>query len=238
MRFLSAAALIFLLASPAAAEWSISAYLGGTNTQNSYLAFRNEANGDNLRFEDVEWESRDFDGPLYYGIRSGHFFRYFGIETEFNHLKVFARTDRTYPASGEIAGTTLTGQRRMDDFVQQFGMSHGVNLLMLNAVVRVPLFREEDEKLGRLIVAGRVGGGRTFPHPEARAFGQEWSEYDVGSGVFHLAAGAEVKLAGPVFVFGEYKHTRMTQEVHVGPRAFAESPVRTHHFITGLALHF
>ena len=238
MRFLAAAALICLFSSSAAAEWSISAYLGGTRTQNSYLAFRNETNGDNLRFEDVDWESRDFDGPLYYGIRSGHFFRYFGIETEFNHLKVFARTDRSYQTSGEIGSTTLGGHRRLDDFVQQFGMSHGVNLLMLNSVVRVRLWREEDERLGRIIIAGRVGGGRTFPHPEARAFGQEWSEYDVGSGVFHLAGGAEVKIGGPLFLLGEYKHTRMTQEVHVGPRAFAKTPLRTHHFVTGLALHF
>jgi hypothetical protein len=56
---------------------------------------------------------------------------------------------------------------RMDTVVQQFQISHGVNYLMLDGLVRYP-FRQDSERLpkGRVHVYGGLGLGPVIAHPE------------------------------------------------------------------------
>src|SRR3954470_3849613 len=92
MRLLAGVAIIALLALSAAAENNISFYLGGAHTRNSSLTLHDSAENQ-LTFADLPFQGRSFESPLYYGGRLGHFFfRHFGVETEFIHLKMYANT--------------------------------------------------------------------------------------------------------------------------------------------------
>ena len=234
----SAPCIVLALCLPAHAEWVAGAYIGGAHTQNSDLLLRQPSLGTDLRFHNVRYSGNSFQGPLYYGAHGGYFFgRHWGIESEFTHLKIFAKVQKPAPVSGTLTGALVNTVQPADLLVQRFSISHGVNLLMANVVFRQPLWHSLSEPLGRLLIDTRLGGGATIPHPESTIQGRADEHYQIGRPVFAAAAGAELRLWRRLYWQGEYKYTRTRQRVDIFSGT-AETLLQSHHLATGPVIHF
>jgi opacity protein-like surface antigen len=174
---------------------------------------------------------------LYYGVRGGYFLGgipFLGFDAEFIHLKVFANPDQRVSVSGVRGNVALNSELPLGDIVQQYSISHGVNLLLFNVAARHRINRDTD---GRLSLTARAGLGPTIPHTESRIEGQGQEQYELGRLAWQAAAGAEFKLWGRLHVVGEYKFSRTRQQGKVSSGT-AESLLRTHHGVFGLAYQF
>ncbi len=235
---LSAVLFLWCSSSILRAEWAVAGYAGATFTQDSYLKIRQPALLTNLRFTGVGYRGDSFDSPLYYGFRSGYYFNsHMGIEGEFIHLKVYAKVDRPTAVDGTLDGEPINAVVPMDTIVQRFDISHGVNLLLGNFIYRWSFFREPGRQPGRLVLAGRFGLGGTIPHPESTVLEMTNEHYQLGRWALQAAGGAEVRLWRGLYGLGEYKFTRTPQRVRIY-EGHAETLLKTHHIIFGLAYHF
>ena len=220
--------------------WVVATYFGGARTAPSSLTVSQPALGNDLTFEDVRFRSRSFDPPLYYGFRGGYFIHRvpsLGVEAEFIHLKVFTNPQQRVRVSGLRRGAALQGELPLGEIVQQYSISHGVNLLLFNAAARHGMRRNAEAPGGRLIITGRFGAGPTLPHTESSVEGQRQEQYEVGRLGLQAAGGAEFNLWRGLYILGEYKFTRTRQRGKVSSGT-AESLLRTHHGVFGLSYHF
>ncbi|HEV3468930.1 MAG TPA: hypothetical protein VG148_06385 [Pyrinomonadaceae bacterium] len=220
--------------------WVVAAYAGGARTADTPLSVSQPALGTALTFRDVSLRSRSFDPPLYYGFRGGYFLRRLpavGFEAEFIHLKVFSDPRQRVRVAGLRRGVPVEGELPLGQIVEQYSVSHGVNLLLFNVAARRGLWRGEDAPDGRLILAARFGAGPTLPHTESSVEGLRQEQYEVGRPAWQAAGGAELKVWRGLYALGEYKFTRTRQRgrIHSGT---AESLLRTHHGVFGLSYHF
>jgi opacity protein-like surface antigen len=212
--------------------WELAAYLGGARTADSDLTVSQPNPGTILTFHDLRLSSRSFDPPLYYGFRGGYFLRrkpFLGFEAEFIHLKVFADPQQVVRVTGVRQNAVIDGQLRLGEIVQQYSISHGVNLLLFNVAAR--------HRISRLGLTARAGVGPTIPHTESRIEGQAQEQYEFGRVAWQVSAGAEFRMWKGLHVLGEYKFTRTRQEGKVAAGT-AESLLRTHHGVFGLAYKF
>jgi hypothetical protein len=177
---------------PAHADWTLAAYLGGTWTSRADLTVDRPASGGPTTLSDVTFDSRSFESPPYYGYRFGWFRERsgVGIEGELIHLKVYARPE------------TLGAE------VRRFSISHGLNLVLANAVVRRPLPSSH-----RASMTARVGAGVSVPHAESEVGGVTQEQY--GSLALQAAFGTEVRIAGRARLLAEYKLTTAAPTVSV-----------------------
>ena len=88
-----------------------------------------------LTYGGVSFEAKPLEAPQYYGYRFGHTSTIkgpqFGIEFEFLHLKVYAKTDEPVALVGRINGAPVSATERMDARVSRYSMSHGLNFMFL-----------------------------------------------------------------------------------------------------------
>ena len=96
----------------------------------------------------------------------------------------------------------------MGPFVERFSISHGLNLLLANAVWHQPVS-------GRLRLAARAGAGIAIPHGESRMSGVDQEQYEISSAAFQVAAGPELTFARHTRAFVEYKLTTTAPSVTV-----------------------
>jgi opacity protein-like surface antigen len=214
-------------------QWAPTFYLGGTRTEHSTLTISQPGLGNQTIFSPVRFSGRSFDGPLYYGARIRYqlaVIPWLGVETEFIHLKVYADAAQTVQASGQRAGQSINRQMPLNEIVQQYSISHGVNLLLFNSVLTYPLTRQ-------LSVTGRVGVGPTIPHTESTIDGRHQEQYEWGKVAWQGAGGVEIRLYRGLFALLEYKFTRTNQRGSVSS-GDAQSLLRTHHGIFGLGYRF
>src|SRR4051812_8380507 len=229
---------ICVCALPAASETNLVVYLGGAHTQNSSLTLHSTA-ANQLTFHDLPYEGKSFESPLYYGGRVGHyFFRHFGIESEFIHLKLYANTAERVLVTGTFGGARVNTTTPMSTYASRFSISHGNNLLLFNGVYRQDFFRDGDpKKLGKLLLTVRAGAGPTIPHVEV-AFGNDsYESYFLGRPAIQVGAGGEWKLWRGLYADGEYKFTHNAQRVDVGSRFF-KVDANSHHGVFGVSVHF
>ncbi|MGH9882949.1 MAG: hypothetical protein ACRD6N_16045, partial [Pyrinomonadaceae bacterium] len=216
------------------------AYVGGAHTAASSLLVSQPALGNKLTFQDVRLSSRSFDPPLYYGVRGAYFMDRIpsvGFEAEFIHLKVFSNPQQRVRVSGLRRSAPIVDELPLGEIVQQYSISHGVNLLLFNVVARHRINRTAEAPDGRLILTVRGGAGPTLPHTESSVEGQRQEQYELGSLGWQAAGGAEVKLWRGLYALGEYKFTRSKQRGKVFSGT-AESLLHTHHGVFGLSYHF
>lgn len=101
----------------------------------------------------MRFRSRSFDPPLYYGFRGGYFLPRLpslGFEAEFIHLKVYSNPHQRVRASGSRRGVPVDRELALGEVVQQYSISHGVNLLLFNVAARRGARRDSDSPDGRL----------------------------------------------------------------------------------------
>jgi hypothetical protein len=238
VRWLAFIVVLFCLNLRSTAQWVAAVYIGEAHTLNSGLAIRQPTLATDIRFSDVSYRGESFQTPLYYGVRGGYFFRrHWGAEVEFTHLKVFANVDRTARVTGTLNGGLIDAREPINAIVQRFSISHGVNLLLANAIFRHELWRSNNERSARFYVSLRLGAGATIPHSESMVQGRTDEHYQAGSPAVQFAGTIEFRICKRWYWMGEYKFTRAREEVDINSGS-AKSLLQTHHVVTGPSIHF
>ena len=230
--------LVLLLATPAEArgDWVLGAFAGGAATRDAPLQLVQPAVGTDVTLNPVSYEGENTVWPVYYGYRLTFFprSRWVGIEGELIHLKVVADTRRVSHAGGVIGGHAVSGRMPVAEVFERLSITHGVNLVLVNAVLRRDLgARAANGGPARVSLQGRGGLGASVPHPESQIDGAFRSGYEFGSLSVQAAVGAQLRLVGPFSVLAEYKVTRTAQDVAVAAGRL-QTPLISHHAVVGL----
>src|SRR5215216_7185469 len=132
--------LVLILAAPLAAEqgWAFQTSLGVVENLETRLTIR-QSGFEGIEL-DADYETRPFESPFYYSLRAGRWNGRGGWELELIHQKLYLRN--------------------RPPEVQQFGISHGYNLVMVN----------HGWDVRRLIL--RAGVGAVLAHPENNVRGR------------------------------------------------------------------
>jgi hypothetical protein len=190
-----------------------------------------------VTFDSIHFQTRSFEGPLYYGVRAGRMFGpRFGAEIEMTHLKIYADVDTPVTASGVIHGLPVNGVMTPRSVVQQLSVSHGLNMVLANVVTHFP-FGTASGGRPRAVLTARFGVGPTVSHTEGNLLGMTAEHYESGGVAMQAAGGMEFPFWKSLHAFGEYKYTTTWQHLSVGSAAVELSP-GTHHLVTGITYHF
>jgi len=228
--------LLVSLAVPrsASAEWYLAVYFGGNHTLNPTLSIRAPTQNLSIEFHEVQFDAQPNYPRRYYGWRIGKMFgrnKQLGLEFEHIHMKALADTSQSYDfelGSGSVLPPG--GATPMSNIVQEYQMTHGLNLTFVNLVIRRWLGGSDNVALML-----RGGAGPAFPHAESTVLGAVRHEYQYGGLAAQAAAGVQVQLPYRLSVVTEYKFTYARPKV-----ALAEGDgwmhTLTHHFVAGMAV--
>lgn len=235
--------LLVLLGLPrqATADWIIAGYFGQAATSRSYLTVTQPETSTNVRFEGVDYQDRSFNLPPYYGYRGAYFFHspgWFGIEGEVVHMKVYTQPAQVVAARGTIDGAGVPAPVPLGAVLQRFSISHGQNMLLVNAVARHAFGECGDYRTARVVAMARLGAGPTLPHVESTVGADREQRYERGAMAVQVAGGIELRLWKQLHALAEYKFTRCRQSVDAAAGAHVETLLSTHHFVFGASWHF
>jgi hypothetical protein len=230
--------IVFCISLRCTAQWSLAGYIGQAHTLDSSLAIRQPALETDIRFSSISYRSESFQPPLYYGVRTGYnFAEHWGVEAELTHLKVFANVDQLSSVTGILNAAQINSTLPVNTIVQRFSISHGVNLLLANAIFRHELGRSVHGKLAPPYFVLRAGAGASIPHAESTIQGRADEHYQIGNPAFQLAASIEVRAWHRLYWSGEYKFTRTHEHVDINSGS-AATLLESHHIVTGPVIHF
>ena len=237
-RLLVAIGFVLGLPHAAAADWMVSGFFGQVWTRPSTVQLALPEQHTELELVDLHYHSDSFTSPPYYGYRISWLPRArpsIALEAEFIHAKVFADTDRAATVHGTLRGASIDTSLPVSIIAQRLAMSHGLNLILANVVVR----RSWETSPGRQRVAAtfRAGAGPTLPHAESTIFGVDREQYEAGGFAAQLGGGLEVAIGRGFQFLGEYKFTWTTAQIDVAGGT-AEIPARSHHLVGGLGYRF
>ncbi len=222
---------------PASAQWVASVYLGASHTQPAALTISQPALNTAVQFSDIAFAGRSFSPPLYYGYTVAHFWRErFGIEGELIHLKVYGQMERPATVEGAVQGAPASGRIVPATIVAQFDITHGVNPIVANFVLRQGSGPGRDGRR-RAYLLVRAGAGITVPHHENTVSGVHSEYYQPGRPVIQTGAGGELRLWRGLYASAQYKFTWTRQRVDVADGT-ASVALRSHHAALGFAWHF
>ncbi len=183
-------------------ETNFGLYLGAPYTYPSDFWLKKDGRHD-FQIKDVEWFTKPFDNPLYYGVRIQRWLTggRVGTMIDFLHSKAYAPFDQEKPFSGTLDGQPAPEKGKPADYFSKLEWSHGHNMLTVNGLVRFL-------QIGHLAPYAGVGAGVSLPHSEihlktdpARTY-----EYQYTGPNVQALIGLEIRLrTGSVFV--EYKFT-------------------------------
>jgi len=219
------------------AQWYVAGYLGANQTLPAPVTIDQPVAGTALQFDDVTFEGRPFESPQYYGVRGGRLFgakRRFGVEFEWFHPKVYAETKQPVHITGRYAGATIDTTAPMDTIVQRYSMSHGMNFMLVNAVMRMPVSDASDGFASRVAISGRAGAGPMLPHGESQVAGEVVEQYEIAGVGYQLAGGADVRLVGSLSATVEYKFGHASPEITID-RGTGHTTANLHQIAFGLA---
>lgn len=173
------------------------------------------------------------EAPLYYGARLGRMWRSgrLGLEFEFLHVKAIGRTDRQVRVTGLDAGQPVDATFRMDTIVQRHSMTHGLNTLFTNIVVRQPI-GDASRGPGAASLVVRAGAGPVVVGVDSVIDFVSVQDYQLAGLGLHAAAGLDIRLRGRLSAIIEYKLTRANQSIDV-LGGTARTTTITHHLAAG-----
>jgi lipid A oxidase len=227
----------------ARADNILSLYTGSSFTLNSDIHVTQPTVGTDATFRDVSWDAKPFKAPPYYGLRYNHFFENaprWGAGLDFTHYKIFAQTGQVVTVAGVFNGTPVNQSAPLNQRVQKFNITHGVNIIAANFLYRwTDHFANEAYPYGRL--QPYFGGGLVYYilHPENTINSKQNNERYQGSGFgYQVLAGVSYGLTKHVGLFAETKFNSGTARVNTADQGTAETPLDTFHVIAGISLGF
>jgi len=233
-------AVIVSFAGTARAELDLTAFTGIALTQDSELDLHQRGDTD-LTFHDVSYEGRDFETPPYYGARLLWFpaeNSHWGFGAEFFHVKLYADTNEIVHVTGQRDGERVDANEPIDDTIESFSISHGLNFALADLVYRWLPGERGTDFLGRLQPYVGVGGGAVIPHVESNVGGTFHEGYQFhGPGVQALA-GVNFDLTRHWGVMFEYKFTYANLDSLDIPGGSIEIMPLTHHLVAGITFRF
>ncbi len=210
---ISAIAALVLGATPALAEWEISAYTGFQTAPHSDVD--GDVNGTSFSFN-AEWEGRSGDAPPYYGFRATWWSNEnVGYALEFNHAKVYA-SDETLNDNG----------------FDRLEFTDGLNIITANMFYRWP------GAVGSLTPYVGAGLGVAIPHVDVRNGSSRTFEYQLTGPAVQLVAGASYDLNDRWAVFGEYKGTYSQNKADLDGGGSLETDIITNALNVGVTFKF
>ncbi|MGB9772638.1 MAG: hypothetical protein ACPL4I_01290 [Bacteroidota bacterium] len=234
----------FFSVSPASrlyAQIELGGYLGKGVTVSSDLHIVQPSQGTDVMFYDVHYEDRSFQFPLYYGLRLGYFLpgiNFIGIETEFIHLKVYSNPNESVSVSGRWQNAPVAGMVRLGDRLQEFSISHGLNLQLLNLLMRYGFPKDAHGLQKRIHAVARIGVGAVIPHTESTIEQQHQEQYELRGPAFQASAAGDVKLVGELAWFLECKYTVARVQNAGVPSGRLSTTLQSLHVVSGFAIQF
>ena len=232
--------VVVCLPSSAHADWIASAYLGHVWTRSSAVTLALPDRQTAVEIAGVEYRAESLTSPQYYGYRvtwvpDRH--RWIGLEAELIHAKVYAETDRAVRFLGTLRGVEVDAVLPLSSVVQRLAMSHGLNFILANVVLRRELGPVDARGMHRFVVVARAGAGPTVAHAESAVEHVNSEHYEAGGLGTQVAGGFEATVWRRLAVLGEYKFTWATPRLDVAGGQ-ATIPARSHHAVAGLAYRF
>jgi hypothetical protein len=222
------------------ADWMASAFLGDVWTRSSTVTLALPERQTAVEISGVEYRAESFTSPQYYGYRvtwipDGH--RWISVEAEVIHAKVFAEGDRQVRFRGTLNGVDTDATLPLSSVVQRLAMSHGLNFIFANVVLRREMGPVDASGTPRFALVARVGAGPTVPHAETTVENVNRDQYESGGLGAQVAGGFEATVWKRLAILGEYKFTRATPQLELDGGTITV-PTRSHHVIGGLAYRF
>ncbi len=217
-------------------------YTGLGLTADSDLRVRVPGEGFDLTFSRVSWEDYSLSRPSipYIGVRVGRWFErrpWLGLAVDVVHYKVFARTERRVDLRGTLDGQPVAGSARLGEFVRRYNVGNGVNMYLLDVLVRARRGRSEAYPDGRWRPYAGLGLGATVLYTHSTVLGASRQGYEAGKIGAELVAGIELQLAPRFAVFGEVKRTRTDANGSV-VGGDSETRLDSEHFVVGGSYSF
>lgn len=233
--------LVISSVSPAGAEGFLDLYVGKSFTQPADVRVRQPSFQSDFTVEDVSFDDKSFDSPLYYGARAGYFFEslpWLGLAAEFFHFKMYGDTRDSRRVDGVVAGAPVRGEVPVRTHVQRFDISHGVNYMMVDALFRYTLLDDPQQSPpGRIQLYAGLGVGPVLTHAENRvAHVKGNAGYEIAGVGAQAFAGVRALVWRVIGVFAEYKVTHSSLNVGVASGR-GRVDETSHHLIGGLTFH-
>jgi len=231
---------VVALPSPARADWMLSAYLGNVWTHPSTARIDQPAQHTSLEFINLPYRDESSRPRRYYGYRIGWIPRsrhWMAIEAEHVHAKVFAETGDIVRVRGTLQGVPIDTSQKVSLIVQELSMSHGLNFIFGNFVIRREFGAELGSNRRRAAAAIRVGAGPTVPHAESTISGVGRAQYEFGGIGMQASGSIEVAIWRGLHVLGEYKFTGTKSRISIDSGE-AVIPARSHPLVAGAAIRF
>jgi lipid A oxidase len=243
------AAMLLLVASGCAArrgEIALSAYAGRAWNSPSDLRLRRP--GTDLTLEGVDLEDRSFEGPIHYGLRGTYWIPpsegdaregRWGVMLDFTHAKAVVDEGEVVRQRGVRDGAPVHGSFPVSDSIESYELSHGHNLLTLNAVRRWLLPGDRDGTLrGSLRPYVGLGAGAAIPHVEATVAGVRTEEYQLVGWTAQGLAGLGVDLTRSLSAFVEYKLNWADVDASLSGGGSVRQEIWTQQLLLGLTFRF
>lgn len=245
-RILRAAALLVASGcSGPRGEVALSAYGGKAWNSDADLRLK-EPGGTDLKLSGVELDAESFERPIYYGLRGTYWLPpagadeaaarlgTWGLMLEFTHTKANADEDQVVHQQGTRNGAPVSGSFPVRDSIESYELSHGHNLLTLNALHRwLPMGRR-----GRLQPYVGAGAGLACPRVEALVNGVETDGYQLAGWTVQGLAGVNVDLTRSLGAFVEYKLNWADVDAELGGGGSIQQEIWTHQLLVGLTWRF
>ncbi len=226
-----AVTIVISMAGRSDAQWIVAVYAGAAQTRAASLTVNRPGEPTSLRFEDVRFDGRSFQSPIYYGYRVSRVLSSRGgviVGGEFIHAKIYADGSRSVGA-GVRRGAPIEAVA-FSSVIQRFALSHGMNFILVSAGIRRPLSR-------RVTVLAAGGAGPMLPHAELEIDNVSVDRYQLAGVGTQAAFGVETRLWRRIALLTEYKWTRARMSLELADGQIELRP-SSHHVAIGLAAVF
>lgn len=217
-------------------EWVVLTYTGKSSTGASRLRLSRPSQNTHLTYDTVHWDDKSLQWPLYYGNRLAYWPDHeakIGYAVEFFHHKVYADTSRTTHVSGSLNGSAYDANEPIENTLDLFNMSNGINYLTLNVMGRLPQLQSERFPSGKIQPYAGVGFGIVVPYPISTIGGGHHEGYEMDGWGWQLFGGMEYRFSPDWGLFVEYRHTDHAFSVAAAGGGTLSTRLRTDHLVIG-----
>ncbi|MEJ2362491.1 MAG: outer membrane beta-barrel protein [Gammaproteobacteria bacterium] len=227
------AIVLLLMPLCAHAQLDVTIYSGVSDSRNSDVQLTQPVNT-SLTFHNVSWDDQSLDNPVYWGARLTYWFphaRRWGMAVDFTHAKIHADLRATVNVTGTRAGSTVNDQEVLGNTFSVLAMSHGFNLLTINAMYRWMSQPRLQPFIG-------FGAGLAYPHVEVKINSSHTDEYQLAGWAINGMTGLNYDLGKGFALFAEYKISYADMKADLNGGGTLKTKVWTNHLNLGVTYHF